>query len=384
MRRIIREQEPMRPSSRISTLGVEEQTAIAKRRHAELPKLLGLIRGDLDWIVMKTLEKDRTRRYDTANGLSDDVLRHLNNEPVVARPPSRLYRFQKLVRRNKLAFAAGATIAAVLVVAVVVSSSQAVLAAVLMVGIGISTWQALVATRAKSNALEAKTESVAAQRNAERAQEAEKAMRIEAEHQLYAAKMNLAQQAWDQNNIGQLRQLLEETQNSPYRSFEWYYWQPLTHLALKTLRGHLKAVLSVAFSPDGQQIVSGSQDGTAKVWKADKDKEMLTLKGHSNTIWSVAFSSDGQRIVTGSADKTAKVWDAASGRELLTLKGHNDHVRSVAFSPDGQRIVTGSFDQTAKVWEAASGKELVTLKGHTSSILCGLFAGRPEDCHGQL
>ena len=240
MRRIIREQEPMRPSSRISTLGVEEQTAIAKRRHAELPKLLGLIRGDLDWIVMKTLEKDRTRRYDTANGLSDDVLRHLNNEPVVARPPSRLYRFQKLVRRNKLAFAAGATIAAVLVVAVVVSSSQAVLAAVLMVGIGISTWQALVATRAKSNALEAKTESVAAQRNAERAQEAEKAMRIEAEHQLYAAKMNLAQQAWDQNNIGQLRQLLEETQNSPYRSFEWYYWQPLTHLALKTLRGHLR------------------------------------------------------------------------------------------------------------------------------------------------
>src|ERR1039458_1810359 len=76
MRRIIREQEPMRPSTRISSLDVEEQTAIAKHRHAEPPKLLGLIRGDLDWIVMKTLEKDRTRRYETANGVADDVLRH--------------------------------------------------------------------------------------------------------------------------------------------------------------------------------------------------------------------------------------------------------------------------------------------------------------------
>jgi len=86
MRRIIREQEPLRPSTRLSTLGVAEQTAIAKHRHSEPPKLLGLIRGDLDWIVMKTLEKERTRRYDTANGLSDDIRRHLHNEPVVARP----------------------------------------------------------------------------------------------------------------------------------------------------------------------------------------------------------------------------------------------------------------------------------------------------------
>ena len=83
-------------------------------------------------------------------------------------------------------------------------------------------------------------------------------------------------------------------------------------------------------------------------------------------------------------DQTAKVWDAASGKELLTLKGHSDAIRSVAFSPDGQRIVTGSGDQTAKVWEAASGKELLTLKGHSGAIhVCGLFPGRPADCHRQ-
>ena len=75
-----------------------------KHRHAEPAALSRLVRGDLDWIVMKCLEKDRTRRYETANGLAQDIERHLNNEPVVARPPSRLYRFQKVVRRNKLAF----------------------------------------------------------------------------------------------------------------------------------------------------------------------------------------------------------------------------------------------------------------------------------------
>ena len=182
--------------------------------------------------------------------------------------------------------------------------------------------------------------------------------------------MNLAQQAWDQNNIGRLRQLLEDTQDSPDRGFEWYYWQRQTHLALKTLRGHLDAVTSVAFSPDGQRIVTGSRDQTAKVWEAASGRELLTLKGHSAAISSVAFSPDGQRIVTGSEDQTAKVWEAASGKELLTLKGHSAAICSVAFSPDGQRIVTGSDDQTAKVWEAASGKELLTLKGHSDADLC--------------
>ena len=96
--------------------------------------------------------------------------------------------------------------------------------------------------------------------------------------------MNLAQQAWDLNNIGQLRQLLDETQHSPDRGFEWYYWQAKTHLALKTLRGHLDEVTSVAFSPDGQRIVTGSGDHTAKVWEAASGRELLTLKGHGGEI----------------------------------------------------------------------------------------------------
>src|SRR5437899_10180344 len=91
MRRTIREKEPQRPSTRLSTMLESDLTTTAKHRQTEPPKLIHLLRGDLDWIVMKSLEKDRTRRYETANGLGLDIQRYVNNEPVLARPPSNLY-----------------------------------------------------------------------------------------------------------------------------------------------------------------------------------------------------------------------------------------------------------------------------------------------------
>ena len=123
IRRTIREQEPASPSTRLSTMLGADLTAIAKRRSVEPPRLLHLLRGDLDWIVMKALEKDRARRYETANGLAADIQRHLSDEPVVARPPDNFYRFQKMVRRNKL----------------VVAASTAVVGS-LILGLGASTW----------------------------------------------------------------------------------------------------------------------------------------------------------------------------------------------------------------------------------------------------
>jgi serine/threonine protein kinase/tetratricopeptide (TPR) repeat protein len=122
MRRMIREQEPLRPSTRFSSLQVEERTTTAKRRGMDSPKLVHQLRGDLDWIVMKCLEKDRTRRYETANGLARDVERFLGDEPVLASPPSRLYKLQKLVRRNKLVFVAVGGIGAALLAGLAVSS----------------------------------------------------------------------------------------------------------------------------------------------------------------------------------------------------------------------------------------------------------------------
>jgi tRNA A-37 threonylcarbamoyl transferase component Bud32 len=110
MRRRIRETEPVRPSNRLSGMTGADSTSTAKRRGMEAHRLITLLRGDLDWVVMKCLEKDRTRRYETANGLAVDIQRHLNNEPIAARPPSAAYRFRKTVSRNKLAFAAIAAV----------------------------------------------------------------------------------------------------------------------------------------------------------------------------------------------------------------------------------------------------------------------------------
>ncbi len=111
MRRIIREVEPVKPSSRLSTLSGQERTQLAKARHIEPEKLGRLVDPDLDWIVMKAIEKDRTRRYDTANAFAEDIRRHFASEPVIACPPSELCRFRKLVRRNKVAFAVGGIVA---------------------------------------------------------------------------------------------------------------------------------------------------------------------------------------------------------------------------------------------------------------------------------
>src|SRR6266851_5379216 len=122
IRRVIREQEPLRPSTRLSKMAVADLTTVAHQRGSEPPRLIHIVRGDLDWIVMKCLEKDRTRRYETANGLALDVQRFLENEPVSARPPSRLYRFQKLVLRNRLAFVAIAGILLSLIAGLITAS----------------------------------------------------------------------------------------------------------------------------------------------------------------------------------------------------------------------------------------------------------------------
>jgi len=122
IRRVIREQEPQRPSSRLNSLPSAELIAVAKRRKTDSARLIRTVRGDLDWIVIKALEKDRTRRYETANGLALDVKRFLGNETVSARPPGRLYRFQKTVVRNKLVFTAGGIVAILLVTSLIVVS----------------------------------------------------------------------------------------------------------------------------------------------------------------------------------------------------------------------------------------------------------------------
>jgi eukaryotic-like serine/threonine-protein kinase len=344
MRKTIRETEPVRPSTRLRQTLVaadvrrlssksdirnpkSEIDGASSRRLLRIEETIALLRGDLDWIVMKCLEKDRTRRYATANGLAADLKRHLKNEPVIARPPSAAYKLQKAWRRNKLAFTAFGFVLAALVI-----------------GLATTSWQ---------------------WRRAERE-------RITGQRQLYVATMNVVQAAWEQSQASLAKQLLEKTATAPERGFEWYYWQRLMHQELKALRGHTGPILAVAYSPDGRQIATGSADRTAKVWDAASVTELRTLSGHTAPIRSVAFFPDGQRFVSGSWDKTARVWDVTTGKWHI-LEGHRKAIFSVAVSTNGQRIATGSLDHTARVWDAATGNSL-EFTNHTQGVWAVAFS----------
>ena len=164
LRRTLRETEPQRPSRVLTTLEGAELQATAEHRHAEPPKLISLLKGDLDWIVMKALEKDRSRRYETVNGLAKDIERYLNNEPIVARPPSRLYRLRKLVRRNRVVFAAGGAVALALIV-----------------GLGTSTWLLFRERELRRRAVAAEQEQARLRGVAERGLATEAELRRQAE-----------------------------------------------------------------------------------------------------------------------------------------------------------------------------------------------------------
>jgi len=190
MRRTLREREPCSPSAKLHTLGGEELTKTAIQRHVEPPRLLSDLRGDLDWIVMKALEKDRTRRYETANGLAMDIRRHLANEPVLARPPSRWYRLQKLVQRNRIVFAAGIAVSAAL-----------------LAGTATSTWLLLGERDARRRAVAAEQEQARLRQEAETARANEAALRREAE---LREKITQAALLTAQENYEDADKLLEE------------------------------------------------------------------------------------------------------------------------------------------------------------------------------
>jgi eukaryotic-like serine/threonine-protein kinase len=164
MRRTLQEKEPQRPSGLLSVLADNDLAATSKARHAEPPRLIALIRGDLDWIVMKALDKERARRYETANGLAMDIRRHLNNEPVLARPPSRVYRLQKLVRRNKGVFVAAAAVSVTLIA-----------------GLGTSTWLFLKEKEARQRAVAAERQQALLTQEAEQSRANEAKLRQKAE-----------------------------------------------------------------------------------------------------------------------------------------------------------------------------------------------------------
>ena len=158
--------------------------------------------------------------------------------------------------------------------------------------------------------------------------------------------------------------MLRQPKNRSFFDILWARVKDKSAL-IRTLEGHTDIVWSVAITPDGTKIVSGSHDNTIKVWDIASGGRLLnTLKGHTSYVNSVAITPDGTKIVSGSRDNTIKVWDIASGggRLLNTLEGHSSPVSSVAITPDGTKIVSGSYDNTIKVWDLNIGSSIFTCK----------------------
>lgn len=145
-------------------------------------------------------------------------------------------------------------------------------------------------------------------------------------------------------------------------------WNLTTKQEIRTLVGHSSYIYAIAISPDGQIIASGSVDKTIKLWNLNTGKEIRTLIGHSNSVASVAFSPDGKLLASSSLDKTIKLWNLETNKEIRTLTGHSQAVASVAFSPDGLTLASGSYDKTIKLWNLNTGKEIRTLTGHLDLV----------------
>jgi serine/threonine protein kinase/WD40 repeat protein len=346
MRKTIREKEPVRPSTKLSqtlvaaeatgrTSGGADESAASRRR---LQELVHQLQGDLDWIVMKCLEKDRTRRYETASGLVADLRRHLGNEPVLARPPSAAYRFQKSWRRNRLFFTAATAVAAAL-----------------LLGLGTAMVMFFRERVARNGEQQQRIQAQAAQRTAEAERQradtqAQKATesRQHSQRLLYVSDMNLAQQALKLNNLGKARRLLDQHRPQPgeedLRGWEWrYLWQQTRSGALATLTNGPALGFSVSFSPDGSRLAVGWNDGRADLWNVPNRRLVRTLTDRPQPDQArVAFSPVRNVVAATAEPKVVRLHDLDSGQESILWRAPDQgawDVRDLAFSQDGSKVV---------------------------------------------
>jgi len=383
--RTIREKDPPKPSTRLSTLTQEDLLSVAKQRGSEPARLNRSVRGDLDWIVMKCLEKDRARRYESANGLAQDLERFLHRQPVSAAAPGLVYELTRFAQRNRVAIATAAAFAIVLVAGTV-----------------ISTWEALEANRQRTRA--------EIQRN--RSDALLLKMKIGRAQDWFAATNA-------PNGIAQLAQVLRTSPTN--RVVAERLVNELSPFALRlpaldSMR-HTGRVIMAHYSHDGKKIASASLDKTARIWDAATGVMIGGPLVHPKGVIGASFSMDDTKLLTQAEDRKARLWTVESGQLLLTVpnvpvglvsdgdwdapylvttSGATVTVRDLSpdfpviatvrtgatvtrakLSRDGKKLVTVEKETRVRLWEIPSGQALGEVVDSSTSpkpITCVSFS----------
>ena len=432
MQRVIAEEEPPRPSTRLSTLTEVEKRELV-RRHRTDPRNLGaLFRRELDWVVMKALEKNRNRRYETVNALAMDVKRYLEGRALEAAPPTWRYQLGKLARKHRTTFAAAAVMAVALTGAAI-----------------FSTWQAIRAMRSESHALQSETEARSALATAEVQRKVAQDEARKARLNAYAADVSLAQRGIQEADIGMakdhLRKHVPDPGEEDYRGWEWWYLDRLTKTQERFVLGqHPDEATEVAWSPEGGYIVSGGYSGTLKFWSS-RDRRLLGTVQQPGRIHSMVFWSEDV-LLTGEDDGFLRIWDVGRQRMLREIEvggvlralaipkagdclvgvklsggvrfdgelqregsvvvwelkrgmvdntavpelevrfetagvprqGRFTWVRGMAISPDGRHVAKGFFDGRIRLLDLRTGRQLREWRAHTEPVgnLCFSPDGR--------
>jgi serine/threonine protein kinase/WD40 repeat protein len=385
MRRIIRDENPPRPSSRLNTLGMSEATTLSAKRQASVADLAGSVRGDLDWIVMKCLEKDRARRYQTANGIAADIQRHLNHEPILARPPSAMYVLQKLAQRNR-----GALVVAVTMLV-------ALLAALL--------------TLATSNARirQERNQKEAALRERGAALESARASEQQAREQLFVSLQNQAQARRNSRQMGQRLESLAvlaeaarlrpapelrdnaiaalavpdvelgpvwegwdaDTKGFAYESLHQRYARlgPDGTISIRTIPdGRELRRLEVGpattpgramtFSPDGCFLAHLDANGKLVVWQWERGQSVL--KSAPADCSALAFAPDSRRVAVGH-ESWITCFDLSTGEESRRWRTR-DRVWTMGFRPDSRQLAVGyASTNVVSIYRADDGEQVTDL-----------------------
>ncbi|MFO1093454.1 MAG: protein kinase [Planctomycetaceae bacterium] len=413
---ILCDEQPATPSTRISQSAI--RTEIASARGTEPKRLKRLVRGELDWIVMKALEKERGRRYATAEALADDLQRFLNNEPVLASAPSNVYRLRKFVQRNRAAVASVVTIVCLLVAGTVVSTWLALRA---QTQSRLARQHAQDADQARRLADAERQEAVRQRNMAEIERQRALDRELEARRNRYDANIYLAREAWANADVTAMRECLSAEIPAPgqtdLRTVSWQYLWNQCRTGEATLKGHAATVQWLAISPDDKSVATASDDCTVRVWNLPAGPLRLTLQGHEDYVRQVEFTPDGTLVVSSARDGTVRFWDTFTGEprgvihapspdegvifaidplgrflaatqndsdidlyDLVsrekqgTLAGSGRSVYRLVFSSDGGSLATCGEDGLIHLWNVATRTELKTFGGQSGRLFCVEFS----------